>query len=331
LTDKCNMYKSLKEYEQKLQELDGSKLTKANLAEREILDREQILLNLEFIKIKEDQENCKEQIQIVNRQQNDFETGERNRENAELITTPPAHWKINTIKWMNSLLCKVDLTDEMKTNVEQFFQKSQELYPEFKGSEKYNVLSVKRLENPSLWKQYALQRHWIGQNTPKDFKGELMKYGPRAQWSETLMDKKSNEILLFHGTKQCNVNSIVGMGFDERAFELNGPFGAGIYFADSVDKSFQHCDKPASATNRSYFLFIARVVLGLPFVALAPRNKEYRAPPLPDQPSRFYNSVIAVTTETHPAAHLKTFREFVVYDRHQSYPELLVEFTRSQS
>jgi hypothetical protein len=40
------------------------------------------------------------------------------------------------------------------------------------------------------------------------------------------------------------------------------------------------------------------------------------------------DSVLAPTSATHPGAFLHKYREFIVYDRTQCYPEFLIEFKR---
>ena len=54
-----------------------------------------------------------------------------------------------------------------------------------------------------------------------------------------------NKTLLFHGTKNCNLLSILGTGLKIKppVSDHNGSmFGDGIYFADMFEKSVQYCD-----------------------------------------------------------------------------------------
>jgi hypothetical protein len=326
LEAKDREYTLLKNEELKLE--PGIKLTKACLAEREALNTQQYVLNKDLNSIIENKERVMQEIQALERHQEEFEASERNKDNAELITTPPTHWTISSIQWIKTLACKVDVTGELRTKVEHLFEVSRNFYPEVRKSGSYKILSVSRLENPNLWKLYSLQRHCISEEIAfSQFDKTKLNYGSRTDWSETFLDNRSNEVFLFHGTKPECVDSIVNMGFDERVFNPTGLFGAGIYFADSVDKSYKYC-KDVPGSTGSCFIFIARVVLGLPCEAEAPRNMARRPPHLKGNPCQFYNSVIGVTTKTHPQAHLTKYREYIVYDRHQTYPELLVEFTR---
>ena len=139
------------------------------------------------------------------------------------------------------------------------------------------------------------------------------------------LDIDANEVLLFHGTKHDLAPTIVSHGFDERVAG-DGLFGAGIYFAESVTKSDKYCTPgPRSVCS----MFLARVALGTPCEQLKGLDaKERRAPARPGGGDRRFDSVLGVTTASHPGALLRRFREFVVYDRRQCYPELLVEFRR---
>ena len=134
------------------------------------------------------------------------------------------------------------------------------------------------------------------------------------------------EVFLFHGTKADLKDVIAHSGFDERVANLAGLFGAGVYFAENSSKSDEYCtpDKTGSC-----FMFLCRVMLGTPFLAEQPMRQLRRPPNLPgSNPSQLCDCVIGVTAATHPGAFLQRYREFVVYDRRQAYPELLIEYKR---
>ncbi|EKX36295.1 hypothetical protein GUITHDRAFT_155278 [Guillardia theta CCMP2712] len=129
--------------------------------------------------------------------------------------------------------------------------------------------------------------------------------------SELKRDTESNEVFLFHGTKAHSVDCIIDGGLDERVGNLGGSFGAGIYFAENSSKSAGFCSPNAQGLKS---MFLVRVVLGDPIENAQVRN--HRRPPPNASTGRLYDSVIG-----NPQA-----REFIVYDRNQTYLELLIEF-----
>jgi hypothetical protein len=103
-------------------------------------------------------------------------------------------------------------------------------------------------------------------------------------------------------------------------------YGAGLYFAEHCSKSDQYC-KPfpdSDPINGSYFLFLSRVCFGTPFHTKV-QMPGTRAAPLRDERNPRmgrWDSVLAATAEG------RKYREFIVYDRAQAYPEFIVEFKR---
>eukprot|EP00729_Bicosta_minor_P030094 gene30094-biopygen19603 len=83
-------------------------------------------------------------------------------------------------------------------------------------------------------------------------------------------------------------------------------------------------------------MFLCRVVVGSPFVT-PNRHTNLRRPPTvtghfdgtwpPSDDDRF-DSLLATTKATDPSSFLARFREFVVYDHSQCYPEYLIEYKR---
>ena len=105
---------------------------------------------------------------------------------------------------------------------------------------------------------------------------------------ELLQVKTSNEVFLFHGTRH----------------EYCRPDARGI------------CS-----------IFLVRAVLGMPYEAEQPMPNT-RLPPASADFRLTHDSVIGVTSNTHPNAWLHKYREFILYDRRQTYPEFLIEFRR---
>jgi hypothetical protein len=121
---------------------------------------------------------------------------------------------------------------------------------------------------------------------------------------------------------------ITKQGLDER-LASNGLFGHGIYFAENSSKSDEYI---VPDRNGHCYIFLARVCLGEPHSTLRSTSGMKRPPPRSDKPNLLYDSVRAECQQHHtsgkPNASLQRYREFIVFDRKQTYPELLITFRR---
>ena len=111
-------------------------------------------------------------------------------------------------------------------------------------------------------------------------------------------------MLLFHGTKQLNVDSIRRNGL-QIEYTNRGLFGRGIYFSDSAQKADQYADDPFGRSTSTLYMFVARVQLGR--AAL-------------NQQDATCDSVLGGLD--------KRFREFVVFKNSQCLPIYLIEYER---
>ncbi|XP_069484829.1 protein mono-ADP-ribosyltransferase PARP12-like [Ambystoma mexicanum] len=148
------------------------------------------------------------------------------------------------------------------------------------------ILSIERIQNPSLWKVY--------------------------QWQKEQMEKANDgkvvdERHLFHGTDEKLVDSISSDNFDWRICGVHGTaYGKGSYFARDAAYSHSYSKLTSSETR---IMFVARVLVGN-FV----RGKgEFLRPP-----GKIYNSCVDSVSD--PSI-------FVVFEKHQIYPEYLVKYT----
>lgn len=90
-------------------------------------------------------------------------------------------------------------------------------------------------------------------------------------------------------------------------------------------KSDQYCTPDQ---NGEFYMFLLRASIGTPLVTRDPMTDLLKAPPLPSDPSRNYDSVIATCKKYDPQAKLDRFREFAVYYGTQVYPEFLFSYKR---
>eukprot|EP00928_Gymnodinium_smaydae_P099397 TRINITY_DN9467_c0_g1_i3.p2 TRINITY_DN9467_c0_g1~~TRINITY_DN9467_c0_g1_i3.p2 ORF type:complete len:165 (-),score=19.07 TRINITY_DN9467_c0_g1_i3:182-676(-) len=161
-----------------------------------------------------------------------------------------------------------------------------------------------------LWTEYASRKMTMKQQV-RAYKIQIPPLQPPLDGHETL-DPSVNEVYLWHGTGKDSLDDILQWGLDERVCSVNGLYGAGLYFACDICKSGQYA-KPAGNVR---YVFYSRVLLGLPSYADEYTQGARRPPAYSEKNGRLYDSVIANTEH----------REFIVYDRLQTYPEYLLEF-----
>ena len=73
-------------------------------------------------------------------------------------------------------------------------------------------------------------------------------------------------------------------------------------------------------SSNSFFIFLSRVTLGSPFIAQSSHN-DLRRPPERKDKKCLYDSLLGKMPGYR-------YREFVVYDKSQCYPEFLIEYKR---
>lgn len=138
------------------------------------------------------------------------------------------------------------------------------------------------------------------------------------------LDDTVNERLALHGTTRGPLDSIMAAGFDDRLARQGGLYGVGIYFAEESCKAAQYCDASGEKC-----IVLSRVVLGDPFFTKGPMRGE-RRPPLRAGTHYVYDSIVAevnIPNGRQGGQGRQEHREFVLFDRMQAYPELVIFFT----
>lgn len=188
------------------------------------------------------------------------------------------------------------------------------------------VEQVEQVVNIDLWRRYChvkqdMSRAIQMRRDCPDVYRSLPELSKVLDQSPLEVDKRSNEVLLLHGTSGKNVDSIRFQGFDDRLAgrEL---YGHGVYFALDFCKTLQYCEETDSQGRRC--LFIARCVLGHPYFATGPM-KHHRRPPIAEQYGVPYDSIIAQRGIQNGFPQGQVHIEAVVRDS-QAYPDLLVRF-----
>eukprot|EP00928_Gymnodinium_smaydae_P014654 TRINITY_DN15397_c0_g1_i1.p1 TRINITY_DN15397_c0_g1~~TRINITY_DN15397_c0_g1_i1.p1 ORF type:complete len:649 (-),score=77.86 TRINITY_DN15397_c0_g1_i1:204-2150(-) len=194
--------------------------------------------------------------------------------------------------------------------------------------EKVRLVRVLRIENWHLWQKY--------QRNLEHLKRDMLKYGVKTtpidpplskdlvefslKYCQCRLDTALNESFLFHGTTYETTVKIALEGFD---FRLSKPgyYGHGTYFASQACKSHQYTKSIVLHT-----LIVSRVAVGDIYYA-EKVDKECRRPPVHNGTSRSYDSVVAKPGPM-PGHHQnnQTHQEFVIFDKLQTYPELIVQY-----
>jgi len=208
------------------------------------------------------------------------------------------------------------------------------------GYKSYKVHKMYRFQNPGLWGHYFLHRQEIARkNDCNPTRINDVKTGRP-------LDSDCNEYFLFHGLNQKILDKILEAGFDERVSNLAGMFGCGIYFAEDSSKSSQYSHSSecaqigavysgqgnactcATALGEERCMLVCRVVMGSPAIQLQATNKEkpLRRPPERED-GTMYDSVLGESRAWDNDASLD-FREYIVYDRRQCYPEYVILYSR---
>lgn len=166
-----------------------------------------------------------------------------------------------------------------------------------------------------------------------------------------LLDERANEYWLFHGCYENTISILVYHGYDPRVSSLDGMFGGGFYLAENSSKSNQYipcpgCNKNAifwgegcnckNQENLEFYMILYRAVLGDIHIAKKYDQKKYRMgddrrrvrrPPQKEYSNLLYDSVMG-ESDKNGGDRLK-YREFILYESGQAYPEYVVKFRRS--
>jgi len=196
----------------------------------------------------------------------------------------------------------------------------------------FEVLSVQHVENAQLWRRYVAARNDI-----KPIKNKYEVHTSRSDWVKTLgLDVQRNEVMLFTGmpSGQGNLPDIVKIikhrGFTEKVAAENGMYGLGLYFAERCSKADAYAGRyQASSVGEQASMVLARVTLGNPYITKSPTPHIRRPPTLSGNfdgqgyPSieRRFDSVIFDGTG-------KNYKEFIVYNGWQCYPEFAIIYKR---
>ncbi|CAE6933372.1 tank-1 [Symbiodinium sp. CCMP2592] len=193
------------------------------------------------------------------------------------------------------------------------------------------VMSVIYVQNAEVFVNYRARRAEIaGVMKPDmpigdvwDVKTASVPLAGVGRMKENPVDPKINEHYLWHGCKPEGAEGITDANFDlTRAGTAFGSlFGPGIYLAESCMKA----DEYTQADHRGYFpLLLCRAVLGNVLYCDHPSPVEISASLVAACGERGgHHSILGDREKVNG-----TFREFIVFDNHQVYPEYIVWYRR---
>jgi hypothetical protein len=195
----------------------------------------------------------------------------------------------------------------------------------------FKVSQVLRIEDRNLWKRYQSKRAELAAlPRPKlieHFEGtsgqiKTAPFSRSADGASFLTAPGINEAYLFHGSSPAGALGIGETGFDLSMVGTNvgTMFGGGAYFAEACSKSDEYAqDDPTGLFAGKYALLLCRVLLGSTF-----RVTESNIPAIEAALAKgHYQSVLGDRE-----AAVGTYREFVVFDEAQIYPEYVIIYER---
>jgi len=194
------------------------------------------------------------------------------------------------------------------------------------------VVAAVRIEDANMWRRYTAKRAKYAElPRPKlirDLPGsgraktEAVETHSESGLSFALSSPGLNEVYLYHGTSPSGA-----MGISEHGFKMSMAgsnvgtmFGGGAYFAEASSKSDEYGkEDPAGVFAGKFAFLLCRVLLGNPF-----RVTESDIPAIDKAMSSGHYQCVLGDRE----AEVGAFREFVVFEEAQVYPEYVLIYER---
>eukprot|EP00743_Colponemidia_sp_Colp-15_P011157 GILK01012405.1.p1 GENE.GILK01012405.1~~GILK01012405.1.p1 ORF type:complete len:795 (+),score=47.17 GILK01012405.1:40-2424(+) len=248
------------------------------------------------------------------------------------ILTLPTYWSSQQLDC--AVFHRLEVTEDLRRQMQDFLNatcNSSTLGKKFLKDQKVpgayrqlNVQKVWRTENHALWFKYVARRKELEARAGTGTSTQILCSTDSLPLTSLLQIEQSdslNEKLLFHGTSRALAETICVSGFDERVASLKGMLGGGIYFADQCSKSDQYV-KPDDDNSLCY-MFVSRVTMGRQIRTITEKPEKFKSEstepwrlPPDGGDSVFFNAEDFL------------YREYVVYDRCQCYPEFLIAYKR---
>jgi len=186
----------------------------------------------------------------------------------------------------------------------------------------FRVRRVVRVENSKMWEKYAQKRKAIFENRSGE---TLHKFTPPLKTMgvfDVSTFEKLNEVYLWHGTRLRTALSIAQKDFDMgmAGTGRGAMYGPGAYFAESSTKADEYAfDEPGGYYDGIHAMLLCRVCMGKMYYT----TKFGQEDAIEKVKGGAFDSVLADLNKSR-----KTFREFVIYDADQIYPEYVILYQR---
>jgi len=185
----------------------------------------------------------------------------------------------------------------------------------------YRVFRVIRVEASAMWSEYSEKKQQIiavrGGSSGGKFTPPVLTHATTHKHSGLFadMDDEMNEVYIFHGTFVRSALAIAQTDFKiEKAGDNRGTlFGKGCYCTESITKADEYAkDEPGGYYEGVFSVLVCRVFMGKLYVTKDDLNAHEKI-----------NS-----GEFDSTCGQRMFRELVVYDSRQLYPEYIVLYKR---
>lgn len=200
--------------------------------------------------------------------------------------------------------------------------------------QRYEVVMVQRNENPAIWQDYYRQREQLKEQLQyagvERYEAKTATLTTDVPEAKALVERgqlcrEVNEFYLFHGTKPSAAKAICDDDFLVKMAGSNAGtlYGPGLYFAEASSKSDEYAsDDTDGIFSGLYGMIVCRVTCG---------NINYSdqvAPPV----QSLVDSVMREKTHHAILGDREkcrgTYREFIIFDKNQVYPEYVVVYKR---
>ncbi|KAH9494574.1 hypothetical protein Btru_019890 [Bulinus truncatus] len=203
------------------------------------------------------------------------------------------------------------------------------------------IMDMKRIQNMKLFQKYNAARRELLQKTVEsnelcqdialitDSVGGVLTTKHLCDLMKQELITEINEHYLFHGTREHLVETLTNRGLDCRTSSAKCMYGKGIYMAESFTKADQYTDsdEQRSPNGTELYMLLIRAQLGNVCRFKDAKNGLCRPPCKHCSKDKcicdkqdLYDSVMRDKKEK--------FREFVLYDNSQCYPEYLIIYKR---
>lgn len=201
---------------------------------------------------------------------------------------------------------------------------------------KYEAITVIRNENPKLWTEYYKAREQLAMKLDSstsflwdDVKTQALTRGdPHTTtfFEKAALRREVNEFYLFHGTNPSAAKRICDDDFllTKAGSNVGTLYGPGIYLAEASSKADEYAtDDSDGIFQGHYAMLVCRVVCG------SMRYSDEVNPPVQD----LVDSILSNKTHHSIMGDREkcrgTYREFIVFDSRQVYPEYVIIYKRS--